>query len=181
MDLDLAQFNLKQDQELSYSVRVTDTKNDSSFSTPNPDAASRKTQLAETPSAPSQSQPNTAANQRTEETERTEGSNQPQPNTAANQSQTNTVANQSRTNTASNESAIRNPQSAMTEAKSPDGQNQTSPPQANQNHIAMASPNSNSGSNSTPSFPSSQPPPNSMSKRVLDVPGPDFQRPADAH
>ena len=41
VDLDLAQFNLKQDQELNYSVRVTDTKNDSSFSTPSPDAASR--------------------------------------------------------------------------------------------------------------------------------------------
>ena len=168
VDLDLAQFNLKQDQELNYSVRVTDTKNDSSFSTSSPDAASRQTQLAETPSAPNQSQPDTASNQRTEGTERTQGANQSQPNTASSQSQPNTESDQSAIR-GSTELAEVNPQSAITQAKSPDSQNQTSPPQANQNHIAMASPNSNSSSNSTPSSPSSQPPPNSMTKRVLDV------------
>ena len=65
VELDLAQFNLKQDQELNYSVRVTDTRNDSAFSTPRPDAnAPTQAQSSDTASSQNQnSQPNDSQNQ----------------------------------------------------------------------------------------------------------------------
>jgi len=243
VELDLAQFNLKQDQQLNYSVRVTDTKNDSSFSTPRPDAdAARQAQNSGLASAPNtnsqpndsqnqaqqnnaqnQAQQNTAQNQADQNNARNQSGqnsppNQSQQNTAQNQSQQNTAQNQSQQNTAQNQSqsnTAQNPSqpntariqsqqntaqnqsqqnnaqnqsqqntaqnqsqqntaqnSSSQQQSNPPGdqnqnQNQPSPPQQNQNHIAMASPNSNS--NSTPPSGSSQPPPNSMSKRALDV------------
>lgn len=242
VDLDLAQFNLKQDQQLNYSVRVTDTKNDSSFSTPRPDAdAARQAQPSEIASAPNrnsqstpstesppstqpqqnngqnqaerndsqnqsrqdtaqnQSQQNTALNQSQQST----AQNQSQANAAQNQSQQNTAPNQSQQSTAQNQSQQNNPQNptqpntariqsqqnngqnqsqqntaqnqSQQQSNPPNGQNQdqnqASPPQQNQNHIAMASPKPDANANSTPPSGSSQPPPNNMSKRVLDVPG----------
>lgn len=261
VELDLAQFNLKQDQQLNYSVRVTDTKNDSSFSTPRPDAdTARQAQNSELASAPNtnsqpndsqnqaqqnnaqnQEQQNTAQNQADQNNARNQSGqnspqNQSQQNTAQNQSQQNAAQNQSQQNTAQNQSQPNNAQnqseqnsaqnqSQSNTAQNPSqpntariqsqqntaqnqsqqnnaqnqspqnaaqnqsqqntaqnsssqqqsnpandqnqNQNQPSPPQQNQNHIALASPNSNS--NSPPPSGSSQPPPNSMSKRALDV------------
>ena len=102
VELDLAQFNLKQDQELNYSVRVTDTRNDSSFSTPRPDAdAARQAQNSEMASAANQNpQSNDAQNQAQQDT----AQNQSPQNSAANPSQQNTARNQSQQNNARNPS-----------------------------------------------------------------------------
>ncbi|MGA2558018.1 MAG: DUF4175 family protein, partial [Verrucomicrobiota bacterium] len=129
VELDLAQFNLKQDQQLNYSVRVTDTKNDSSFSTPRPDAeALRQAQnsalasaantnsqsndsqnLAQQNSPPNQAGQNNPANQSAQnsapnQSQQSSAQNQSQQNTAQNQSQQNTAQNQSQSNTAQNQS-----------------------------------------------------------------------------
>ena len=301
VELDLSQFNLKQDQELNYSVRVTDTRNDSSFSTPRPDAnAPSQAQSSETASAPNQnSQPNDSQNQAQQNTAQNQaqpnaaqdqaqqngaqspsqqnmaqnqarqnngqnssrpnaaqdqsrqngaqnpsqqdmarnqsrqnngqnpsrpntaqdqsqqsgaqnpsqqnmaqdqaqpnaaqdqsqqngaqnpsqqdmaqnqarqnnGQNSSQPNTARIRSQQNGAQNQSQQNTARNPSSQQPSQSPDNQDQN-QNQDQTSPATQDQNHIAMASPNSNSSSNSTPASNSSQPPPNNMSKRALDV------------
>jgi len=180
VELDLSQFNLKQDQELNYSVRVTDTKNDSSFSTPRPDAnAASQAQSSETASASNQnSQPNDSQNQAQQNTAQNQtpqnnSQNAEQANTAQNQAGQNNTPNQSQQNNAQNQSQQNTARNSQQQSQPPNGQdqeqnqNQTPPPGQDQNHIAMSSPNSNS--NSTPASSSSQPPPNSMSQRALDV------------
>jgi hypothetical protein len=191
VELDLAQFNLKQDQELNYSVRVTDTKNDSTFSTPRPDAnAPAQAQSSETASTQNQiSQPNDSQNQDQQNTAQNQAGqnnarnaeqvsaaqnqagqnntpNQSQENTAQNQARQNNTPNQSQQNTARNSRQQSQPSSGQSQNQN---QNQTSPPQQDQNHIALARTSSNSSSNSTPASDSSQPPANNMSKRALDV------------
>jgi hypothetical protein len=123
VELDLAQFKLKQDQELSYVVRVTDTKENPSQSTPSAEAGP--------------------------------------PNT-------NAVA---RSDSASKPSTGQSP------AKPTEGANHTSSP--NTNEIAQQSQNPKPAGGSKPSAttPSrrdskgSQPPPNDMAMRTLDVAG----------
>jgi len=110
VDLDLSQFNLRQGEELNYSVRVTDTRNDSSFSTPRPDAeAARQGQTNEMASGQNQNPPaNGSQNQARQETAQNQsqqngGPNQSQQNTALNPSQQNAGQNQSQANLAQNQ------------------------------------------------------------------------------
>ncbi len=138
VELDLAQFNLKQDQELNYSVRVTDTKNDSSFSTPRPDAA-RQAQNSEMASAPNpNSQPNDSQNQAQQsnlqnqagqnnpenQSRQNSAQNQSQQNAAQNQSRQNPALNQSQQNTAQNQSQ---PNTAQNQSQQNTAQNQSQP------------------------------------------------------
>jgi hypothetical protein len=258
VELDLAQFNLQQDQQLNYSVRVTDTKNDSRFSTPNPDAAalSQAQASASSPAAntnsqpagsqnlaqenavpaqadqnnpqnqasqnsarnqsqqnaasnqsqqnaaPSQSQHNTAQNQAGQnnaaqnQAQSNTAQNQPpqnsdsnpsQPNTARIQSSQNTAQNQAQQNNSQNQTPSNNGQnssqqntaqnqsqqntaqnsSSQPQSNPSNNQHQSSPPQQNQNHIAMTSPGA--GTNAPSPSGSSQPPPNPMSQRALNV------------
>ena len=129
VELDLAQFNLKQDQQLNYSVRVTDTKNDSSFSTPTPDAAalSQAQNSATSPAANTNSQAGASENLAQQnaapaQADQNNPQNQTSQNSARNQSQQNAAPNQSQQNTAQNQAGQNN--AAQNQAQSNTAQNQ---------------------------------------------------------
>ena len=110
VELDLAQFNLKQDQQINYSVRVTDTKNGTSFSTPRPDAGapsqaqdSASSSAANTNSPPGGSQNLARENSGPAQADQNNPPNQPAQDNAANPSRPNAAQNQAQANTAQNQ------------------------------------------------------------------------------
>ena len=64
VDLDLAKFNLKQDQELSYVVRVTDTKENAALSTGDQQQQSGKQEASQKPEESKQANTNQKQNQK---------------------------------------------------------------------------------------------------------------------
>lgn len=125
VDLDLSKFNLKQDQELSYVVRVTDTKENSALASPDQEQESSAKDSQNSSQSQSQSK---------------------QGNNSQNQNQKKPNANL---------------------AKS-DKENSGQTPQDNKKHLAMNQPPSKPQEPREPSE-GVKPPPNNMSKRVLDA------------
>jgi hypothetical protein len=166
IELDLAKFNLKQDQELSYFVRVTDTKENPGLSTPdNSESPSQDSQAKPDNGNPASPTTPKSPNQKSAaglaKADKTPAAQNPgQPKDGATNSPS--LAN------ADKPSASQNPGQPKDGAKSPpNSRPNVSAPQDNQIHLAMTPPPAK------PREPSDgiQPPPNSMSKRVLDVAG----------
>ncbi len=161
--MDLAQFNLKQDQQLNYSVRVTDTKNDSSFSTPRPDAeALRQAQnsalasAADTNSQPNDSQnlaqqnsPTNQAGQNNPQNQSAENSapNQSRQNAALNQSQQSSAQNQSQQNAGQNQSQQNAGQNQPQQNTAQNQSQQNTAPNPTQPNIARIQPQQNNAQN----------------------------------
>jgi hypothetical protein len=175
VDLDLAQFKLKQDQELSYFVRVTDTKQNPGLSSPGQPPSSEKEdqkQLANNETQPQQKE--SSDNSNTNLSSRTNNSPPATQNPQlANKSQLSAASppkpasgNDSVPSKNSPESTPQvqksQPQLAKNSAEQPPAD-----PAHQDNKIHLAA-------NNSPPKPSdeqagSQPPPNNMTKRVLDV------------
>ena len=175
VDLDLAQFKLKQDQELSYFVRVTDTKQNPGLSSPGESQQSDKNSSPQMADNPAQPQDKQASNNssRNADSPTNSPSTPNQPQQLANNNQSPQAAS-SKSSTQSQSAPTKSgaqgtnaPQKSQSqEAKnSAEAQQAEAPHQDNKIHLA---------SNAAPPKPSdqqagSQPPPNDMTKRVLDV------------
>jgi hypothetical protein len=144
VELDLAQFHLKQDQEFTYAVRVSDTKQNSSFAAPGAEAQpdNAPNPSSDTASAkPSENASQASNNDGKATPPRSPDQPAPTPNQPANPAQT----------------ADSKP------GKTPAG----APSQERQNHLASAAKPSDAAQ--TPPPPGSQPPPNNMAMRMLDA------------
>jgi hypothetical protein len=155
VQLDLSQFNLQQDQELSYSVRVTDTKNDTSFSTPSPDAGSTNSNDA------------LAANKT------------PQNSGQQNQGQQNPNANPSSQNNGQNQTGSQGTNSQALAQNQAQQNNAMNPSQQSQNRQNQGQPN-NASAQSQPNSAQNQPSANQQDL-AANQPQPNGAQPSDSN
>jgi hypothetical protein len=161
IELDLAKFNLKQDQELSYFIRVTDTKENAALSTPDKSQPSGAKPDSTTPNSPTS--PNQKPQAQLAKTDQSPASqNQGKPKDGA--------ANPPKEGPKNPPSLAKADQPKTDQPKEgpkniPNARLDDPAHQDNKIHLAMNQPPSK------PKEPSegSQPPPNNMSKRVLDA------------
>ena len=150
VELDMSQFNLNQDDQLNYSVRATDTRDDSSFSTPLPEAQTA-----------GQPQSSTTASAQNQNSLSNASQNQAQPDTALNAAGQTNSTNQSGQNIAQNQSAQNNGQNPsqanLAQNQSPQNAGQNLPGQNNPQN----QPGQNNGQNpSQPNLAQNQSPQN---------------------
>jgi len=152
VELNLAQFHLKQDQELSYIVQVTDTKENLASGTPQQAAEQNASTAAQTDS---EKKPSGSAKVEA----RTDSAATNNSVSAANAANNSTSATNAANDSASAAGSANNPASAA------NATNRSNLRPDLQTHLAMAAKPSQPGSRP----PGDQPPPNDMSKRVLDA------------